>query len=186
MTPYNALRMALSDHAGWDELRKIPPPVVQLFVRLTLPLSLLPPVMVYMAGTYHGEAFMAGFSSKHWLPIGIAFLFAEWATVLAMGWVVKAIAGAHRVACGYPDAYVVATHAPVPLWLSSLTLVVPSFGLAALVSLVALALSAGIVYHGARALLGAREEIVAASITFGVIAVGLIAWALLLVLLIPV
>lgn len=186
MMPYNALRMALSEHAGWDELRRIPTPIAQLLLRLTLPLSLLPPLMVYYAGTYHGDAFMAGFSGKHWLPIGAAFIVAEWATVAGMGWVVRSIAAAHHVACAYRHAYLVAMLAPVPLWLSSLALLVPSFGPAIVLSLCALALSAGIVYHGVRALLGVTEDVVAASITFGVTGVGLIAWALLLLVLIPV
>jgi hypothetical protein len=186
MTPQSVLKLALADGGGWDELQRIPPALGRLFLRLVLPLSLLPPAMVYYAGTYHGEAFMAGFGSKPWLPVAVAFLLAEWVTVALMGHVVRAIAAANGVRCEYRDAYLLATLSPIPLWLSSLTLFVPSFPLAVAVSMVALALSIGITYHGVRSLCRTDEDVVVASVAHGVVAVGLIAWALLLMLIIPV
>jgi len=186
MTPQSVVRLALADRGGWDELQRIPLPLVQLFLRVVLPLSLLPPAMVYYAGTYHGEEFMTGFGGKSWLTVAAAFLLAEWATVAGMGWVIKAIAAANGVRCEYRDAYLLAALSPIPLWLSSLTLFVPSFPLAVGVSMVALALSIGITYHGVRSLCRANEDVVAAFVAHGVVAVGLMAWALLLMLIIPV
>lgn len=52
--------------------------------------------------------------------------------------------------------------------------------------MIALATSAGITYHGVRSLCRENEDVVVASVTHGVLAVGLTAWALLLVLVIPV
>jgi hypothetical protein len=186
MTLQSVLRLALADRGGWDELKRIPPPLARLFLRVVLPLSLLPPAMVYYAGTYHGESFVVGFGGKAWLPIAVAFLLANWVTVAGMGWVIKAIAAANRVRCEYRDAYMLAMLSPIPLWLSSLTLVVPSLSLAAGVSMIALVTSTGITYHGVRSLCRENEEVVVASVTHGIVAVGLMAWALLLVLIIPV
>jgi hypothetical protein len=186
MTLQTVLRLALADRGGWEELARIRSPLTRVLLRLVVPLSLLPPAMVYYAGTYHGEAFMAGFGAKPWLPVAIAFLLANWATVGAMGWVIRAIAAGNGLRCRSRDAYLLAMLSPIPLWLSSLTLVVPSFTLAAGVTLVALAASTAITYHGVRSLCRADEEVVAASVTHGIVAVGLIAWALLLVVVIPV
>ncbi len=82
----------------------------------------------------------------------------------------------------YHDAYLLAGIAPIPLWLSSLGLFVPSLGFNAVLSLAALGLSCGIIYHGIEGLCHTREDVTAASIVQTVIGAGLIAWALLLML----
>lgn len=186
MTFQSALRLALADRGGWDELKSPSPSLTRRLLRVVLPLSFLPPAMVYYAGTYHGEAFVPGFGGKAWLPIAVAFLLANWVTVAGMGWATRAIAAANGVRCGYREAYVLAMLAPIPLWLGSLTLAIPSLSLAVGVSMIALATSAGITYHGVRSLCRENEDVVVASVTHGVLAVGLTAWALLLVLVIPV
>lgn len=185
MTPQNVFGMAVSDHAGWDDLARIPPSAAWMLPLLALPLSLLPPAMLYYAGSHHGDEFVAGFGGRNWALIALVFLLAEWLSVLGMGGVIRAIAAAHRVRCSYRDAYILATLAPVPLWLSSLILFIPSPLLAVGVSLCALGLAMTITYHGVRALCREREDVTAASMVYGVTSVGLIAWALLLVIVFP-
>lgn len=103
-----------------------------------------------------------------------------------MGWLIKAIAETNSVDIDTHDAYMLAGIAPIPLWLSSLGLLVPSLLFNAFVSLVALGLSCSIIYHGIYALCHMHEEVVAASITQTVIGAGLIAWALLLIMILPI
>jgi hypothetical protein len=67
-----------------------------------------------------------------------------------------------------------------------LPLVVPSVPLAVGVSMVALALSVGITCHGVPSLCRENEDVAAASVAHGVVAVGLMAWALLPMLIVPV
>jgi hypothetical protein len=59
---------------------------------------------------------------------------------------------------------------------------VPSLGFNAVLSLAALGLSCGIIYHGIEGLCHTREDVTAAGIVQTVIGAGLIAWALLLML----
>jgi hypothetical protein len=59
---------------------------------------------------------------------------------------------------------------------------VPSLAFNAALSLGALALSCGIIYHGIEGLCHMREDVTAASIVQTVIGAGLIAWAMLLML----
>lgn len=185
MTPQNVLGMAVSDHAGWDDLARIPPSPAWMLTHVTIPLSLLPAAMLYYAGNSHGDEFVVGFGGRNWALIALVFLLAEWFSVLGMGLAIRAIANAHRVRCSYRDAYILANLAPVPLWLSSLILFIPSPLLAVGVSLCALGLAMTITYHGVRALCREREDIVAASMTCGVTGTGLIAWALLLIVVFP-
>lgn len=113
--------------------------------------------------------------------LDIILLF-EMATLLGMGWLIRKVAATNGLRLDHDEAYLLATIAPVPLWVSSLGLLVPSLGFNVLLSLTALALSCGIIYHGIQALCHTREGVAAAAIAQTVIGAGLIAWALLLLL----
>ncbi len=173
-------KMVVSAREGWPEVEKSHPSVAKLFALLVLPLSILPPVMLYYAGSHYGDAFAQGFGAKPWGLVAVSFFLAEMATFAAMGWLIKQIAAANEVTVSYYDAYLLAAVSPVPLWLSALGLLVPSLAFNGVLALAALAMSCGLIYHGVFALCHMREEVVATAITYGVIAVGLMAWALLL------
>ena len=178
-------KMFVSSKEGWPELEVIHPAVSKLFTFLVLPLSMLPPIMLYFAGTRYGDEFLSGFSAKPWELIATLFFVAEMLTFIVMGWLIKAIAKANGADIDTHDAYMLAGIAPIPLWLSALGLFVPSLLFNAVVSIAALGLSCSIIYHGIYALCHMHEEVVAASITQIVIGAGLIAWALLLVMIFP-
>jgi hypothetical protein len=180
MTLSSLYRMPLSAERGWPELARLHPGLGRLFATLVLPLALLPPLMLYYAGTRHPEIFPPVIGHKAWGEVAVVFFVAEIVTLLAMGWLVRQVAGSHGLAIDSHNAYLLASIAPVPMWLSALGLLVPSFAFAVAVALVGLALSCGLVYHGFEALGRTREGVVAAGVVQIVIGVGLIAWALLL------
>lgn len=179
-------KMFVSSREGWPELEIIHPAVSKIFMYLVLPLSMLPPAMLYFAGAHYGDEFLSGFGAKPWALIATLFLVAEIMTFMFMGWLIKAISEANSVNIDTHDAYMLAAIAPIPLWLSSLGLLVPSLLFNAVVSVMALGLSCSIIYHGIYALCHLHEEVVAASITQTTIGAGLIAWALLLVMVLPI
>jgi hypothetical protein len=112
----------------------------------------------------------------------VVFFLAEMLTFLGMGWLIKQVADSNRLKIDRHDAYLLAAIAPIPLWLSSLGLLVPSLAFNAALSLVALGLSCGVIYHGIEGLCHMCEEVTAAAIVQTVIGAGLAAWALLLVM----
>lgn len=173
-------QLPFSADVGWPEIERIHPRLVKLFAFVVLPLSLLPPAMLVYAGTRYPEAFLPQAAGKDWPLIAGAFFVAEMATFLLMGWLIRQVSQANGLRIDYHDAYLLAALAPIPLWLSSLGLLVPSLGFNAVLSLAALAVSCGIIYHGVEALCHSREEVSAAGIVQAVIGAGLIAWALLL------
>ena len=99
-------------------------------------------------------------------------------TFLGMGWLIKLVAESNRLKIDHHDAYLLAAIAPIPLWLSSLGLLVPNLALNAGLSLAALGLSCVIIYHGVEGLCHMREDVTAA-IVQSVISASLIAWSLL-------
>lgn len=175
-------KLPWSAEQGWPELSRSRPSLVRLFARLVLPLSLLPPAMIYYAGTRYPEVFLAGAAAKDWGRVAVVFFLAEMQTVLAMGWLIRQVALTNSLTLDRHDAFLLAAIAPVPLWLASLGLLVPNLGFNALLSLAALVVSCGLIYHGIEGLCRTREDVTAAAIVQTVIGAGLAAWALLLVL----
>lgn len=173
-------KLPFSTTQGWPELEKIHPGLLKVFAFIVLPLSLLPPGMLYYAGASYPEAFFKGAASKDWGEIAMVFFLAEMMTFLGMGWLIRQVAENNRLKISHHDAYLLAAIAPIPLWLSSLGLLVPSLAFNAGLSLAALALSCGIIYHGVEGLCHMREDVTAAAIVQTVIGAGLIAWMLLL------
>ena len=136
--------------------------------------------MIYLAGMHYGNAFVEGFNDKPWGHIALIFFIGEIASVTLMGWLVRQVASTWNGNISYRNAYLLAAIAAIPVWLSSLGLLVPSLSFNAVVSVMALSLSCGLVYHGVRAFCQIREELQAAAITQIVFGTGLLLWAVLL------
>lgn len=175
-------KLPFSTTQGWPELETIHPGLLKVFAFVVLPLSLLPPAMLYYAGSNYPDVFLKGAAGKDWGEIALVFFVAEMLTFLGMGWLIKQVAESNQLKINYHDAYLLAAIAPIPLWLSSLGLLVPSPAFNAALSLVALGLASGIIHHGVEGLCHTREDITAGTIVQTVIGAGLIAWALLLVM----
>jgi Yip1 domain len=174
--------LPLSTEQGWPELARLRPALVKVFALLVLPLALLPPVLLYYAGTHHPEMLPPASRARDWLTVASVFFVAEILTVLAMGWLIKQVAATYAMSVDHHDAYLLAAIAPVPMWLSSLALLVPSLAFSAAIGVTALGLSCMILYRGIQALGRRREEVVAATVVQIVIGAGITAWALLLAL----
>ncbi|MDD5176958.1 MAG: Yip1 family protein [Sterolibacterium sp.] len=178
-------KMAVSSGEEWDEIEKSHPSIAKLFAYLVLPLSVLPPVMLYFTGKHYGDDFIPGFGGRHWEVISTVFFLGELLTFGVMGWLTKQITQYNKVDISYHDAYMLAGIAPLPLWLSSLGLLVPNLIFNAGVSLAALAMTCSLIYHGVYSLCHMREEVSAMAITQVVFGTGMAFWAILLVTILP-
>lgn len=175
-------KMVVSSQAGWSSLEKSHPTFLSVFLTLALPLSLLPPVMMAYVGPHSGNLYIAGYSDKNWDVIAPVFFFAEMLTLGFMGWFIREVADANKVRIGMQDAYILASIAPVPLWLSSLALFVPSLAFTIGIAGIALASTCGLIYHGIHAICHMHDDLTASVITHTVMGAGLAGWALLLAL----
>lgn len=182
MSLLSLAKLPLTADEGWPDLARLYPGVGRIFLLLVLPLSLLPPAMLYYAGTRYPEVLGQAAAAKAWPQTAAVFFLMEWSTYLLMGWLIRQVARSYALRIEVHEAYLLAATAAAPLWLSSLGLLVPSLAFNAAVSTMALALSCALLYQGLQALGRTREQLVAAGIVQIVIGAGLIAWALLLVL----
>lgn len=183
MSPLHMTEMLFSSRKGWNELIAVHPTVARLFLFLVLPLSLLPPEMILHAGSQFSDQLMTVLGSRGWNSVAAIFFVAELCSFAAMGQLIKWVAESHGERCSLHDAYVLAAIAPVPMWLSALILLVPNLMLVIVVGLAGLVGSFFLIANGVRAMFHESEDVVAASIAHGVMAVGMLAWGILLMVL---
>ena len=178
-------KMFVSETEGWSDVVKIHPSVYKLLLALVVPLSLLPPLMYAYAGLMQpGVVFPAtepAMTGREAAMVGVAFFLIELATVAFMAMVVRQIGNAHGLDTPYENAFALAAIAPVPLWLASLALFIPS--LLANVVVVALAWvgSVALIRHGVRPLLGVGDSDEAHAMANRVTMAGVAAWIALMV-----
>ncbi|RCV88944.1 YIP1 family protein [Billgrantia montanilacus] len=184
MNLITVISLPFTRHAGWKELQQRRPSIPLLAWAIVLPMSLLPPLMLYYAGTHHGDDFANGFGDRPWHYITIILLVAELLTFFVMGWLIHAVVNSSRhLTIDYHDAYLLAALAPLPLWSSAVVLVIPSLLLNALAVVVALGISISLVYHGLQALCQRQDEDVETmAATHTIMAAGVLAWGLLMAL----
>lgn len=180
MTLHALSRLPLSVDDGWPDLIRMRPGLLATFMFLVLPLSLLPPLMLYWAGTYQPEMFPPELRGRPWSQVAVTFFLAEWITLAAMGWLIRRVAHGHGLDIDYHDSYLLASITPVPMWLSALGLLVPTLLFAALVAAAGLVMSCAILYHGIQAFCRTREDVAAAGLVRTVLGLGFAAWCALM------
>ncbi len=168
---------------GWFKLQQKNLSIPLLAWLLVVPLSFVPPVLMYYAGTHYGDSFLPGFGEKNWHFITTTLFLAELLTFFVMGWLIHSVLEGYKFNVSYHDAYLVAAIAPLPLWLSSLALLVPMLLFNVLVVAIALAVSIALVYQGCKTLTHAStDDVVSMSATYTIIAAAFMAWVLLLLI----
>lgn len=169
--------LPLSAERGWPELLRARPAWWQLMLQIVLPVSLLPPSVLYLAGTVCTPICEAG--SRPWGGLSMVVLLAEFASVAAGSRLFRQIACAHGLVLGPRDARLLSALALLPLWASAAGFALPGIAAPGAVSIAGLALTCGIAYHGLIAICRPREAIVAAAVVQVVAGAGLAAWGVL-------
>ncbi|MBZ5486502.1 DUF1282 family protein [Halomonas aquamarina] len=184
MNALTLLKLPFSHRDGWKELQASTPSIALLGWCVVLPLAILPPVMLYFAGTHHGDAFMAGFADREWRFITTVIFLAELVSFFVLGWVIHAVVnGTEELSIRYQDAYLLAALAPLPLFVSSLVLLIPNLWVNVVVILAALGVSCSLLYHGLQALCTHKAtDMVTISVTYTIMAASALGWGVLLAL----
>jgi hypothetical protein len=178
--------MLVSETVGWSDVERSHLPSRWFFKGLVLPLSMLPPLLYAYAEVIHpGVVFplsVPALTAGELLATGIVFYVAEIWMVGFMAMLIQRMAMSRDHDPGYDGAYALAAIAPMPLWLGSLALLVPSFGFNLVVAVLALVASISLIRHGVRPLLHIRDEKTAHYVADMVTMAGVAVWiALLLV-----
>lgn len=178
MRPLSLFRMVTSSTAGWEEIAQKPPALLDVFLKVVLLPSLLASGMVLYAAWFHGAVYGSSVPFSHWLIVALVFQLTSWASVHAMAWFIRmAVHTAARPS--YAACYRLAAIAPVPIWLSALSLLVPIPLFNVLATLVGLLASGGLIYHGLDALFEHDSSVRTQELAYTVFSVGVLVWALI-------
>lgn len=178
-------RMLVSEKNGWEDIDRSHFSHRWFFRSLVMPMSLLPPALYVYAETMHpGAVFplsVPALSTTQLLVNAVVFYGMQLAMVGYMAMLIQRMALGRDHDPGYDGAYALAAIAPVPLWLSSLSLLVPSTGFVLAAVAVAWVASIALLRHGVRPLLHIRDAKTARYIADVVTVAGVAAWIALLV-----
>lgn len=178
-------RMFVSEKTGWSDIDRSNFSARWFFRSLVTPLSLLPPIMYGFAEMLHpGVVFplsVPALTPMQLLVSGIVFYCAQLLMVGYMAMLIQRMALGREHDPGYDSAYALASIAPVPLWLASLSLLVPSQGFVLAVGAAAWIATLALIRHGVRPLLHIEDEKTAHYVANMVTMGGIAAWIGLLV-----
>lgn len=173
-------RMLVSEKEGWEDVVRTHPSVTSMLAFVVVPMSLIPPLMyAYAELVQPGGVFpllQPALSARELMFVGTAFFLVELFTVSIMASYIRELGSSVGVNPSYAEAYSLAAIAPVPLWLSSLVLFIPSMGLAMLVVALAWVASVALIRHGVRPLFKLESEDKAGRLTTTITLTGVAAW----------
>lgn len=179
MNLFNLSKMPFSFHGGWDTVVTVHPSVVKTFLLLVLPFSLVPPAALLYAGSDHASMLQLSATAIHWQQMALVFFIAELLTVPLMGWLIKSIAAEHKITVDFKDTFLLAAIIAIPMWLSSLGLMLQDLWSMLGISIVGLLAAASLLYHGTYAVLKMSDQFEAQSLSYQVFSVGALVWVML-------
>ncbi len=209
MNPIILSKLFLSHAGGWRYLAHSHISTVRMFLFYVLPLSAIPPLMIYYAGTaYHENLLPAlALSSGQLQVLSLVFFATELVMVFIVAGAIEGLANAafktlhsrgellqypaempkppvtEKVRkVEYRDAFTLAAVAPTPLWIGSLALFVPNFMIVMTIGALALIGSAAIIYYATPAIFRIREKGEAILMGYTLIIPGMVAWAAMMYL----
>jgi hypothetical protein len=178
--------MIVSEASGWSEVDRAHRSYHWYLTRLVLPFSLLPSLLYAYAELAHPGAVlpltMPALTGAQLVASGLVFYIAQVAMVAYMAMLVQRTALARDHDPGFDGAYALAAIAPLPLWLGSLALAVPSLGFNMAVLVAALLASIALIRHGVRPLLHIDDDRTAHYVADMVTMAGMVAWVVLLMM----
>ena len=169
----------------WDTFSKSHISVLRLFLLYTVPLSVIPPAMLYYASVAYRERLLPVLPALNHMQlqtIGIVFFLAELVMTFVVAWVVQRLGSVIDIRPAFEDAYKLAVVVPTPLWLAPLFLFVPSFMLNLTVASIALMFSGMLIFYAVPAILKVEERGHAMLLSACILPVGAVAWAAMLYL----
>ncbi|HLP99288.1 MAG TPA: Yip1 family protein [Sideroxyarcus sp.] len=175
-------QLQLPHSEGWDTLTRSHISVLKMFFFYALPLSAVPPAMIYYAGVTYGGNLLPALSEVQLQIIGTVFFCTELAMTFLMAYVIQRMGDVIDIKPAYEDAYKLAVVAPTPLWLSPLFLFIPSFTVNLTVASLALILSGMLIFYSVPSILKVEEKGHAFLLSGSILSAGTVAWAAMMYL----
>ena len=183
MNPLNLFLLFTTPTKGWSHLVHSKPSIPQLYLAHVLPFSLLPALMVYLAGSkYSGHLVqILPLSHEKLLLVAVILFVIELIVVPVMAVIIRQLAEVAQIQPSYREAFTLAAVAPTPLWMAPIFLIIPNVMINLIVMGTALMAAVGLIYYGIPIVFRLKER-GHANLFFGaVLTAGVIAWVFLMI-----
>lgn len=167
---------------AWDTLMRSHLSVLKMCLFYAVPLSVIPPVMIYYAGVTYGGNMLPTIEPILLQTIGVVFFLVEIAMTFLIAYVIQRISQVVDMEPGYEDCYKLAVVVPTPLWIAPVLLFIPSFMLNLTAGTAALILSGMLIFYTTPSILKVEEEGHAMLLSGSILAAGLVAWVAIMFL----
>ena len=178
----NTASGAGSPESTWNRIMQLRPAVWQLYLFWVIPLSIIPPLMLYYAGTHHGGKLMPAVNTGELKAMAILFFVVEVVAVPVMALVVQKLGQVVEMTPEYRDTFRLASVAPTPLWIAPLFLFVPSMLLNIAISALAMMLAALLIFVGVDPVFRLKDAGQSLLMAGAILAAGLVGWVIMVIL----
>lgn len=168
--------------AMWDTFTHTHMSALRLFLLYAVPLSLVPPAMIYYAGVTYRAGLLPELSVTQLQGIGIVFYLTELVMTFVVAYVIQRMGELVDIKPAFDDAYKLAVVVPTPLWLAPLFMFIPSFMLNLTMGAAALILSGMLIFYSVPQILKVEEKGHAMLLSGSILAAGMVAWAVMMYL----
>lgn len=168
--------------SGWDTLTRSHISVLKMCLFYAVPLSVVPPAMIYYAGIMYGGDLLPTLTTVQLVAIGAVFFAVELAMTFLVAYFVQQLGSVIDIDPEYEDAYKLAVVVATPLWLVPLFLFIPSFVVNITVGAIALMLSGILIFNSVPSIFKIEEEGHAILLSGSILAVGMVAWVAMMLL----
>lgn len=181
MNPLNLFWLFASPAKGWSRLVHSKPSIPRLYLTHVVPFSLIPPLMIYFAGSKYGGQMFPALSDSQLLLVAVILFVVELAIVPVMGVIVRQLAEVAEIHPSYHDAFTLAAVAPTPLWIAPIFLFIPSALLNLVMVSLAMIATVSLIYYGIPTVFRLKERGHAILMFGAVLTAGTVAWVFLMV-----
>lgn len=166
---------------GWQELLDSSPSIPRLFLLHVVPLACIPTLMIVYAGKSDDTFLLVDMlSGPKLMFVGTIFFLVQLISVPIMASIIRHLGEVADISPSYRSAFILAAVAPTPLWLSALSLIIPSFLVLVVVGTLALMASAGLIFYGIPVVFNIQEKENAVMYFGGIMVAGMIALVFLM------
>lgn len=181
MHPITLFRLFFTPTQGWQDLLGSKPSMHRLYLLHVIPFSLIPPIMIYIAGTSRHDLFFDLLPGNKLILVSVLFFLVQLVVVPAMASVIRQLAEVAEIHPPYKDAFVLAAVAPTPLWMAPVFLAVGDILLNIAVTSVAMMASAGFIYYGIPTVFKVKEQGHVLLLFGAILMAGVITWGFLMI-----
>lgn len=166
----------------WDTFRGSHMSVLKLLFFVAVPLSIIPPAMIFYAGATYGGHLLLVLSRVQLEAIAIVFYLVELVMTYLVAITIQQLGEVVDLKPAFEDCYKLAVVVPMPLWIAPVFLFIPSFILNLTVGAAALILSGMLIFYNVPAILKVEEQGHAILLSGSILAAGMVAWVAIMYL----